>query len=80
MAQVFHPICSEFALLAVYSQLRLSKFVKEHFKRASSHVGCNLQYNVESDYKRREPDDFSYSCAAVDKISTGIARRAVPLR
>jgi len=24
--------------------------------------------------------DFSYICAAVDKISTDIARRAVPLR
>jgi len=24
--------------------------------------------------------DFSYSCAAVDEISAGIARRAVPLR
>ena len=24
--------------------------------------------------------DFSYSCAAVDKISTNVARRAVPLR
>ena len=24
--------------------------------------------------------DFSYSCAAVDKISSDVARRAVPLR
>jgi len=24
--------------------------------------------------------DFSYSCAAADKISTGLRRRAVPLR
>ena len=25
-------------------------------------------------------NDFSYSCAAVDKISTNLGRRAVPLR
>ena len=76
MTQVILPVCSEFALLAVYSQsqLRLSKFVKEHFKCASSFIF------VESDDRHREPDDFSYSCAAVDKISTDSARRAVPLR